>query len=105
MSIGPSPCLPLYFGILLSDTNEVSATVRNKKANEVGIPFLCREFWKEFALFFVSRPLRDAIWDFHYPLAVEDVCGRLEIRRDLSVGELEGGGVREDGVTSLVEDW
>ena len=82
----------------------LSATVRNKEANEVGIPFLCRKFWQKFALFFVSRPLRDAIWDFHYPLTVEDVCGRLEIRRDLSVGELEGGGVREDGVTPLVKN-
>ena len=82
----------------------LSTTFRNKKANAVGIPFLCRKFWKKFALFFVSRPFRDAIWDLHDPLAVEDVCGRLEIRRDLSVGELEGGGVREDGVTSLVKN-
>ena len=81
-----------------------SATVWNKEANEVGIPFLCRKFGQKFALSFVSRPLRDAIWDFHYPLAVEDVCGRLELRRDLSVGELEGGGVREDGVTPLVKN-
>lgn len=39
------------------------------------------------------------------PLAVEDVCRRLEVHRHFAIAEIKAGWVGEDGVAPFVEEW
>lgn len=53
------------------------------------VPWVIRHFLEQFALAFVSGPLRNTVWDFHDALTVKDMCGGLELEWDRVLREVE----------------